>query len=78
MNAPTLAITVGEPAGIGPELVALLAARHRAHPYPFRLVVIGDRDVLRARATRIGSAPEYVDYDPDRVAAPPPILHASR
>ena len=61
---PTLAITVGEPAGVGPELVALLGARHRAHPYASRLVVLGDRDVLHARAARIGSAPEYIDYDP--------------
>ncbi len=33
-------------------------------------MVLGDRDVLRARAARIGSAPEYVDYDPGRIAAP--------
>ena len=46
----TIAITAGEPAGIGPELVALLAARHRERPFPARLVVIGDRDVLMARA----------------------------
>jgi 4-hydroxythreonine-4-phosphate dehydrogenase len=70
VSPPSLAITVGEPAGIGPELVALLAVRHRAHPYPLRLVVLGDRDVLHARAARIGSAPEYVDYEPGPIAAP--------
>ncbi len=71
MSPRILAITVGEPAGIGPELVALLGVRHREHPYASRLVVLGDRDLLHARAARIGSAPEYVDYDPDRIGAPP-------
>ena len=59
----TIAITAGEPAGIGPELVALLAARHRERPFPARLVVIGDREVLAARARRIGLAPRYANYD---------------
>jgi len=67
VSAPTLAITAGEPAGIGPELVALVAARHREHPFPAQLVVLGDRDVLRARAERIGVAAEYADYDPARI-----------
>ena len=63
-DQPVLAITAGEPAGIGPELVARLAQRHREHPFPARLVIIGDRGVLAARAARIGLAPHYVDYDP--------------
>ena len=74
MNPPTIAITAGEPAGIGPELVALLAARHREHPLPARLVILGDRDVLRARAARIGVAPEFVDYDPCRIGTSQPAL----
>ena len=61
---PTIAITAGEPAGIGPELVARLAERHRSHPFPARLVVLGDCDVLTARAERIGIAPGYLRYDP--------------
>jgi len=59
----TIAITAGEPAGIGPELVALLAARHRERPFPARLVIVGDREVLWARARRIGLSPRYADYD---------------
>jgi len=59
----TIAITAGEPAGIGPELVARLAARHRERPWPARLVVVGDRDVLAARARRIGLAPDLVAFD---------------
>ena len=62
--ASTLAITAGEPAGIGPELIAQIALRHRERPFAARLVVIGDRELLRARAARIGLAPRYADYDP--------------
>jgi len=61
---PPIAITSGEPAGIGPELCAMLAMRHASRPVAARLVVLGDRDVLQARAARIGLAPRYADYDP--------------
>ena len=46
---PRLAVTAGEPAGIGPELVALLAAT----PIAADLIAIGDVDLIRrAAATR--------------------------
>ena len=45
----TLAITTGEPAGIGPELIAMLAQRHATQPFAARLVVLGDRALLAAR-----------------------------
>ena len=67
---PTIAITVGEPAGIGPELVAMIAARHAQAHFPARLVVIGDRTLLDERARRIGDAPRYASYDPLAFAAP--------
>ena len=60
---PAIAITAGEPAGIGPELVAMLAARHHEHPWPARLIVFGDRDVLDRRAQRIGARPRFVPFD---------------
>ena len=60
---PAIAITFGEPAGIGPELVAMLSARHHERPWPARLVVFGDRDVLAARAERIGLRPHFVPFD---------------
>ena len=59
-----IAITVGEPAGIGPELVALLARRHRERPFAARLVVVGDIDLLTARAARAGAPERYPRYDP--------------
>jgi 4-hydroxythreonine-4-phosphate dehydrogenase len=61
---PTVAITVGEPAGIGPELVARLAQRHEAQHFAARLVVIGDEALLAKRAQRIGLAPRFARYDP--------------
>jgi 4-hydroxythreonine-4-phosphate dehydrogenase len=66
---PAIAITVGEPAGIGPELVAQLGVRHLEQPFAARLVCIGDRDLLQLRAARAGWAPRYRDYHP---AAFPP------
>jgi len=49
VNLPTLALTAGEPAGIGPDLC--IALSH--HALPCRLSVLGDLDVLRARASRL-------------------------
>jgi 4-hydroxythreonine-4-phosphate dehydrogenase len=61
---PTIAITSGEPAGIGPELCAMLAARHRRQPFGARLVVLGDQELLLERARRIGIDPMYARFDP--------------
>lgn len=47
---PVIAVTSGEPAGIGPEICLTLAARE----FPARIVVIGDRDLLHARALQLG------------------------
>jgi len=47
---PVIAITSGEPAGIGPELCLSLGAR----AWPARLVVIGDRELIAARAAQTG------------------------
>jgi 4-hydroxythreonine-4-phosphate dehydrogenase len=50
LSLPTLAITSGEPAGIGPDLCIALAK----HTLPARVVVLGDADLLRERASRLG------------------------
>ncbi len=47
---PPLALTAGEPAGIGPDLCVLLAQ----HPPECNLVVIADRRVLAQRAAQLG------------------------
>jgi 4-hydroxythreonine-4-phosphate dehydrogenase len=49
---PRLALTAGEPAGIGPELLAALAAT----PIAADLIAIGDLDLLRDAAQRRGIA----------------------
>lgn len=63
---PVLAITSGEPAGIGPELCAMLAQRS----WPARLVLIGDRDLLQSRARLIGQTPRWQDYAAGHSPAP--------
>ncbi len=57
---PRIAITLGEPAGVGPELVATLAHAQWAA----ELVTIGDPALLRARAAAAGIALEVDDFDP--------------
>jgi 4-hydroxythreonine-4-phosphate dehydrogenase len=64
LRLPVVAITSGEPAGIGPELCAMLAARHAERPFGARLVVLGDRDVLASRARRVGIDARYAAYAP--------------
>jgi len=71
---PVLAITSGEPAGIGPELIARLAERHAATPFRARLVVLGDLGLLVERAQRIGATARYVEYDLRADAAPPDAI----
>ncbi|HEX6828495.1 MAG TPA: 4-hydroxythreonine-4-phosphate dehydrogenase PdxA [Burkholderiales bacterium] len=68
-----LAVTAGEPAGVGPELCAMLAGRE----LPARIVVIADRDLLRERARRIGIdlvTTGYADGSEPRRGALP-VLH---
>ena len=64
-SRPLLALTAGEPAGIGPDLCALLARE----PFPGRLVIVGDPEVLRSRARLRRLAWDVPDY-PGRDAAP--------
>ena len=45
---PVIAVTMGEPAGIGPDLCVRLAERR----WPARLIGIGDIELLRDRARR--------------------------
>ncbi|MBT9590108.1 MAG: 4-hydroxythreonine-4-phosphate dehydrogenase PdxA [Thiobacillus sp.] len=49
VSLPTLALTAGEPAGIGPELCIALSHQE----LPCRLSVLGDIDVLRDRAAQL-------------------------
>ncbi len=57
--ASPLAITAGEPAGIGADLCLQLA--QQALPYPF--VVLADKQLLQQRAALLGLAVQLHDYD---------------
>jgi 4-hydroxythreonine-4-phosphate dehydrogenase len=65
---PRLAVTAGEPAGVGPELVARLAASDLAAD----LVVITDRDLLRRAAAICGIELTISDDDGSRLTARAP------
>jgi 4-hydroxythreonine-4-phosphate dehydrogenase len=67
---PRIAVTSGEPAGIGPDLCALVASRR----FAARLVYLGDRRVIADRAARRGLAFDLPDYAPGSTA-PHSILH---
>ena len=47
---PIIAVTSGEPAGIGPELCLRLAG----YDGPARPVVLGDLELLKSRARQLG------------------------
>jgi 4-hydroxythreonine-4-phosphate dehydrogenase len=55
---PAIAVTIGEPAGIGPDLCVRLAERS----WPARLVLIGDIELLRERARRLGAGVRFIPY----------------
>jgi len=71
MRLPRLALTPGEPAGIGPDLVVQLAQE----ALPAELVVISDPGLLEARARQLGLplTPYFFDAD-----APPQPHEAGR
>jgi 4-hydroxythreonine-4-phosphate dehydrogenase len=56
---PALALTAGEPAGIGPDLCIALSQQ----ALPCRLSVLGDVEVLHARASQLGIAVDFLDTD---------------
>ena len=68
---PLIALTAGEPAGIGPDLCALVAGE----PLAGRLVIIGDRSVIRERARLRGLAFDIPEYRDANRAPPVSMLH---
>ena len=61
MTRPTLAVTMGDPAGIGPEIIAKAWAAAREGEQPF--FVVGDHDLLKG-------APGSGDLRLERIASP--------
>ncbi|MDD5405072.1 MAG: 4-hydroxythreonine-4-phosphate dehydrogenase PdxA [Sulfuricella sp.] len=67
-DLPIIALTAGEPAGIGPDLCVLLARQ----AFPARVVVLADKTLLAARARSLRLPLAIVDYAPlaDQPAPP--------
>ncbi len=63
-SAPTIALTSGEPAGVGPEL----CARITQEAFPCRLVILADQALFAARAAAIGCSIRPAAYDPQGTA----------
>ncbi|WP_041600387.1 4-hydroxythreonine-4-phosphate dehydrogenase PdxA [Halothiobacillus neapolitanus] len=68
VSVPRLAITSGEPAGIGPDLLLVLGARESdgadfLAKLPVELVILGDRGVFDERAKLLGLTYDWPDHD---------------
>lgn len=61
LRLPRIALTAGEPAGIGPDLAIMLAQTWRSA----EVIVIADATVLRARATELDLPLEVRPFDPE-------------
>lgn len=60
MTLPVLAVTSGEPAGIGPDICLDLAFAD----LPCRCIVLGDKNLLQSRAEQLGKTITLQDFDP--------------
>ncbi|MBA6250706.1 MAG: 4-hydroxythreonine-4-phosphate dehydrogenase [Colwellia sp.] len=61
-----IAITPGEPAGIGPDLTVFIAQQD----WPVELVVIACKKLMQERAKVLGLPLTFIDYDGSKVAKP--------
>jgi 4-hydroxythreonine-4-phosphate dehydrogenase len=61
MSLPVIAITSGEPSGIGPELCLRLVERS----FAARIVILADRRLMAARAVATGFSVPLRDWSPD-------------
>ncbi len=68
---PLVAVTAGEPAGIGPDLCAMLTQRR----LPARVVVIADQALLRDRARALGLNNALLPYSDAASAGDFSVLH---
>lgn len=66
MICKRIAITPGEPAGIGPELMLALAEQD----WPMELVVIADPALIQSRAKALGKPLTLLPYQPEQAPTP--------
>jgi len=67
---PCIAITSGEPAGIGPDIIS----RIKTANFDARLVIIGDKELIIRRAQQLASTQQYADYDSTQNNSNPDLL----
>ena len=65
-KTPRLAVTPGEPAGIGPDLIIQLSQE----PQNAELIVIADKSLILSRAKQLGLEITIKDYDATQIASP--------
>src|SRR4051812_29239479 len=65
-HLPIIAITAGEPAGVGPELAARLATEN----WPAHLVIVADRTLIESRAQLTGHRLALSDFSPPNATSP--------
>lgn len=68
MNIQKIAVTPGEPAGIGPDLILQLAQQR----WPVQLVVFADTQMLTERAQQLGLAIQLTPFHEDLQRLPQP------
>lgn len=68
---PLVAVTTGEPAGIGPDLCAMIAARS----LPARVVFISDHNLLTSRAAAVGIGLDLPLFEYPAAGPPVSVLH---
>ena len=66
-SIPRLAVTAGEPSGIGPDLLIQLIQSN--HSFNAELVVVADKSIMQQRAKQLGIAVSFTDYSPKARAA---------
>ena len=59
---PNIAITSGEPAGIGPDIIASIDPS----TFAARLIIIGDRELIESRCKALNPDLDFIEYLPDR------------
>jgi 4-hydroxythreonine-4-phosphate dehydrogenase len=64
--SPVIAVTSGEPAGIGPDICLALAD----HAFPAHLRILGDSDLLAQRARQLGVKTDGLDIEHIPLRAP--------
>jgi 4-hydroxythreonine-4-phosphate dehydrogenase len=72
---PRLALTCGEPAGIGPDLAVMLSASPPPADTDYEIVCLGDASLLAARAQKLGlPAPGGERFHVEHLPLPAPVV----